>query len=319
MIASAKVAGDVLQPRITKDPNVERVFDGVDEKTSPAMESILVATDFSAGAAHGVERAVLLATEVAPARLTLLHADSASSVPALLRRRDSHRKGETAATRIRELARRVRERTGIRVEERVVSGKTVPILRKFAAEADLTIVGTSDMRPLRDFTIGSTVQRLSRRLERPMLVVNRHARESYRQVVVAVDLETDPTNALVAARALAPGAKLNLLHVYRAPYESQLHYAGVSEEAIYSHRAEARMSAANALSDLVLSHLPASDVRLLLTHGYPVPTLLQKARDVGADLLVVTKTEPSLVRELLVESVTLQVIGRSRCDVLVVP
>jgi nucleotide-binding universal stress UspA family protein len=60
-------------------------------------------------------------------------------------------------------------------------------------------------------------------------------------------------------------------------------------------------------------------VRLLLTHGYPVPTLLQKACDVGADLLVVRKSEPSLVRELLVESVTQQVIGRSRSDVLIVP
>ena len=85
MIASARVTGHVLQPRSAADPNVERVLDRVDQRTSPAVESILVATDFSAGAAHAVERAVLLANEVAPGRLTLLHADSASSVPALLR------------------------------------------------------------------------------------------------------------------------------------------------------------------------------------------------------------------------------------------
>jgi nucleotide-binding universal stress UspA family protein len=319
MIASAKITGDALQPRIVGDPSVERVLDSSDRKTSPAMESILVATDFSVGAARALERAVQLTNEVAPARLTLLHADSPSSVPALLRRRDADRDRQSATTRIRELARHVRERTGIRVDERIVSGKIVPTLRRFAAEADLTIVGTSDVRPLRDFTIGSTVHRLARRLERPMLVVNRRARERYGQVVVAVDLATDPANALASARALAPGAKLNLLHAYRGPYEPQLHYAGVAEEAIYSHRAEAHTAAASALTDLVLSHLPASDVRLLLTHGYPVPTLLQKVSDVGADLLVVKKSEPSLVRELLVESVTQQVIGRSRCDVLVVP
>jgi nucleotide-binding universal stress UspA family protein len=319
MIASARTNGDTLQPRIMRDPGIERVLDTGDRKTSTAMESILVATDFSEGAARALERAVLLTNEVAPARLTVLHADSPSSMPALLRRRDGDREPQSATTRIRELARHVRERTGIRVDERIVSGKTVPTLRRFAADADLTIVGTSDVRPLRDFTIGSTVQRLARRLERPMLVVNRHARARYRQVVVAVDLATDPATALASARALAPGAKLNLLHAYRAPYEPQLHYAGVSEEAIYSHRAEARMAAASALTDRVLSHLPESDVRLLLTHGYPVPTLLQKASDVGADLLVVRKSEPSLVRELLVESVTQQVIGRSRCDVLVVP
>jgi nucleotide-binding universal stress UspA family protein len=73
------------------------------------------------------------------------------------------------------------------------------------------------------------------------------------------------------------------------------------------------------LTTLVLSHLPADEVRLLLAHGHPLPKLLEKTCDVGADLIVVTRSEPSLMRELLVESVTAQVLGRSRCDVLVVP
>jgi nucleotide-binding universal stress UspA family protein len=251
-----------------------------------------------------MERAILLAHDLAPARAGLLHVAPASPLPAFSRKPDGHDGRQTAATRIRALARHVQERTGLRVDTRVVVGKVVPTLREFASEADLTIVAGPPARPLRDLTIGSPVQRLSRRLERPLLVVNQPARQSYRQVVVAVDLSNDPGNALAAARALAPGAKLNLLHVYRAPYEGQLRYAGASEEAIYSHRAEARTSAASALTTLVLSHLPADEVRLLLAHGHPLPKLLEKTCDVGADLIVVTRSEPSLMRELLVESVT---------------
>jgi hypothetical protein len=81
MIASAGITGDMLQPRTAGDPSIERVLDSGHRKASRATESILVATDFSEGAARALERAVLLTNEVAPARLTLLHADSASPCP----------------------------------------------------------------------------------------------------------------------------------------------------------------------------------------------------------------------------------------------
>jgi nucleotide-binding universal stress UspA family protein len=45
---------------------------------------------------------------------------------------------------------------------------------------------------------------------------------------------------------------------------------------------------------------------------------LEKKRALGADLIIVTKREQSFAEELLLESVTLQILARSHCDVLVV-
>lgn len=284
-----------------------------------SIESILIATDFSEHARHALDRAALLADELALSKATLLHVASRRSLGAFWGHADAHEALESGAKRARELAGDIRARSGLRVEQRVVSGKVVPTIRELASQADLTIVGASAAHPLRALTVGSTVERLSRRIQQPMLVVARPARESYRQVLVAVDLSTDATNAMAYVRSLAPGAKLNLVHVYRAPYEAKLRYAGATEQSIYRHRAEAQMAAAAGMTDLVLSHLPGSDVRVLLAYGYAIPRLMEQAQGVGADLIVVTKRKPSLVRELLVESTTPRVLARSHCDVLVVP
>jgi len=133
-----------------------------------------------------------------------------------------------------------------------------------------------------------------------------------------VDFATDAGDALAYAQAVAPEAKLNLVHVYRVPYEGQMHYAGVAEHLIHEYRTKAQGEATDQMIELVLSHLPAADIRILLTHGYAAPKLLEKERELGADLVVLTKRADSLARDFLLESVTLQLLQRSQSDLLIV-
>ncbi|MBI4290114.1 MAG: universal stress protein [Betaproteobacteria bacterium] len=70
--------------------------------------------------------------------------------------------------------------------------------------------------------------------------------------------------------------------------------------------------------ELARSHVPSGDVRLLLVHGYAIPELLQKGYDLAADLVVLTKRGDSLAGDCLLDSVTLQLLHRSWCDVLIV-
>ena len=72
------------------------------------------------------------------------------------------------------------------------------------------------------------------------------------------------------------------------------------------------------MRDLVLPHLPPSSARVSIVHGYVTAKLLDKARELEADLVIVTKRAKSLAEELLVESVALQLLARSHADVLVV-
>ena len=70
--------------------------------------------------------------------------------------------------------------------------------------------------------------------------------------------------------------------------------------------------------ELALSQMPTADVRMLLTHGYAAPKLLQKERELAADLVVLTKGADSLARDVLLGSVTLQLLQRSQSDLLIV-
>jgi hypothetical protein len=62
----------------------------------------------------------------------------------------------------------------------------------------------------------------------------------YREVPVAANFAIDAGNALAYAQAVAPEAKLNLVHAYRVPYEGKMHYAGVAADLIDEYRTKAQ-------------------------------------------------------------------------------
>ena len=55
-----------------------------------------------------------------------------------------------------------------------------------------------------------------------------------------------------------------------------------------------------------------------IVRGNAVQRLVDKQRDLGADLIVVTKRNRSLTGELLFQSVTSGLLEASQCDVLIV-
>lgn len=287
------------------------------------LDNVLIATDFSKHAGHAVDRAAALADQGVISTTVLLHVVPQSPVASIQRllRRSSRAKEKAevgSARRLEAVAAEIRRRTVLTVYERAEEGGVVKAIQRCAPHVDLVLLGAPGARPLRDLALGSTAGRVLRATRKPVLVIRRPADAPYRRVVVAVDFATDAGNALAYAQALAPEAKLNLVHVYRGPHEGKMLYAGVAEGAIREYRARTQAEAAGQMIELALSHLPSADVRMLLTHGYAAPKLLAKERELGADLVVVTKGKDSLARDLLFESVTQQLVEKSHCDVLVV-
>ena len=292
-------------------------------ETPAALETIMVATDFSDHAVHAASRVCMLADEVSLSKATVLHV---LEEPRLVPLRQVSTAPSNASSRRIEIARRqlavvadqLRQRTGITVEGQVEAGNVVTTIQCFAASADLLVLGAQGAHPMRDLVIGSTAQRVLRKSSGPVLVVRRKAETPYRQVLVAVDFQSDASSALNYAQALAPRAKLNLIHAYHVPFEGKMRYASVSSDLISFYRAEASAAAARGMSELISSRVPSSAVYPLLVHGNAVPKLLEKERELNADLIVVTKRNKSLTEELLLESVASKLLERSQCDVLVV-
>ena len=291
-------------------------------EASAALDTILVANDFSNHAANAVNRVALLADEINVSKVTMLHVfeeprlipfRQISSAPPNV----NGRRIENAKRQLEAIADQLRLRTSLRVESRVEVGNVVTAIQCFATPVGLLVLGAQGSHPLRDFALGSTAQRVLRKTFVPVLVVRRRAEAHYRQVLVAVDFQSDARCALEYAQALAPQARLNLVHVYRFPFERKMRYSGVPDDLIGFYRAEARAAASRCMRELVSSRVSSNAVNPLIVHGDAVATLLDKERELNADLIVLTRRNKSLTEELLLESVTLKLLERSRCDVLV--
>jgi len=273
------------------------------------IRSLLVATDFSEHARRAALRAALLAREHRAPRVTLLHVSPRQ--PALAR---------ALRRRLQDLARELKARTGVTLAPRLAQGSVVDVIARSANRFDLVVVGARGMHPLRDLAIGTSAERLVRKVRRPLLVVKRAPAGPYRRVLAPVDFSADAAAALGFAARLAPDASLAVLHAYEAPYESKLRFAGLADDTIHEQRQRARAQARVAMDRMLAAlRLPASRVTRQLTHGYAPSVISREDAEFGADLLAIGKHGRSRLADLLLGSVTLHALASARGDVLVVP
>jgi nucleotide-binding universal stress UspA family protein len=183
-------------------------------------------------------------------------------------------------------------------------------------DSDLVVVGRRRTFPWVLAPLGRYARRLLRRTRTPVLVVGSRPMESYRNVLIATDLETDVAPALSWARHIAPQASFTLLHVYRGLFESKLQYAGVAEADILEHRLAAQRKAFSGMTRLLNRHRSIN--RALLAHGSAVHDVLRTSRELAADLIVVVKSTHSWWAEVLGASVSVEIATRADRDVLVV-
>ncbi len=280
------------------------------------LTSILVATDFSAHAHHAAQRAALLAREQQVRKAVLLHVVPRSMLSAVLRSSAIEAMERTLA----QLAGELKRSTGFAFEPRVARGPVVDELVRASSRFDLVVAGARGMHPLRDFALGTSVERMLRKLQRPVLVVKRKPAGPYRRALVPVDFSADARATVELAGRLAPGAELNLLHAFEVVFEGKMRFAGVAEENLLYYRRHARAQAQNEMQAMIAAlALPAERITRTIAHGYP-PRLIAKAeKETRADLVAIGKHGKSALEDLLLGSVTLHALAESACDVLVVP
>lgn len=281
--------------------------------SSRPVRSILVATDFSAYAAHAAYRAGWLARELGVRRAVVMHVAPRFAISAVDRARAQRElRVELVAT-----ARDIRARTGAAFRVRLARGNVVETLAKAAARFDLLVLGAQGQHPLRDFMLGTTAERLLRSIGRPVLFVKTRPVAPYREVLVPVDFSADAEAALGLARALAPHAHLSALHAFEVPFESKLRRAGVPEDHVREYR---RLARERALADMRGLLAPLSEPTSALTmHGYPPRVIARTQGEMGADLVAIGKQGRSALADLLLGSVTLRTLATVGCDVLVTP
>lgn len=291
----------------------------------PRLHCLLSATDLSGPARHAAARAARLAREH-HARLALTHVISQGALQTLrhLLGQGTPRMEESlmheAHQDCLQLGTEVGQPLGISAEILVRVGNPIDEISRAvdAQDASLLVLGNRGSGFLRELPLGSTAERLLRRLSRPVLVVKQTPHETYRRVLVPVDFSAHSVHALRLAHAVAPQADLILLHAFEVPYESQLRRADLSEDSILGYRSVARREASQQLDELAAaSGVPENRIRRLVLHGNASENILVQEQEQDCDLIVMGKHGQSLLEEWLLGSVSKHVLSQSACDVLV--
>jgi nucleotide-binding universal stress UspA family protein len=206
--------------------------------------------------------------------------------------------GESAARAIAERARARLSARGVTVAVDIAQGQVVDAIEAATLRhaADLIVVGSRGLGAFTGAILGSVARQLARHAHLPILVV-RERREAPRRIILAVDGSTESGTAVVllARLPLPTAAQITLVRV-----------AGSPADAVAVTRVIDR--AAQALETLSVD-------REVATRGHAAEEILGRARDGGADLIVLGshgQASGGLFRGSLAD----QVLSQAHCAVL---
>lgn len=283
----------------------------------------LAATDFSENARHAAYRAAILARENG-ARLLLLHVVNFRLLTAAKRMLGiavdiDERLVARAEAEMAAVIEQIAEDTGVRAAGRVAVGDAIDEIASAGEEAVLVVLGATGSTGLGDLVLGSTAERVLRRVTRPVLVVKKPAQDTYRRALVPVAFGPYSANALHSLLALTPETDVTVLHAFSVPYEASLQLAGLTQDEIERYRQDARAEALSRLQQLIATLGAAgSRFRRKVEYGHAAHLILAQADEDRSDLIVIGRQGESVVQEVLLGSVTRHILSGAGCDVLVV-
>ncbi|MDQ2070332.1 universal stress protein [Natronospira bacteriovora] len=284
----------------------------------PTFSRILAATDFSEPSLNALRRAAALLKAGQAASGCLLHVTEARLVERLRQLlAESPDVSEALRQRLDTLAADIATESGVTLSSELLSGSIPHALAEAMTADDLLVLGAQGSHRSRERLLGTTAQRLVYHSPGAALVVRKPADGPWRKVLVATDFSEASQRALERAIQLAPDAEIELLHVYASSFEPSMHYAGVDEGLIQEYRQRAGREAERNMRDF-LQACGQPAVAQRLEAGYAPHRLKDRLGEQGVDLVVAGKQGQSMVRDMLVGSVTMSLLQDADCDVLVV-
>lgn len=289
------------------------------------ISKLLVATDFSAPARHAVMRSAALAQQLMAA-LHITHVVEPSlteHLKALLNLDDqqtNERAQKQAELALNVLMSAVEAGYHQTPSLSVYSGSLLPTLAQAveASASDLVLLAAKGENFIRNWTIGSTAERLIRLLNCPMLVVKQSTQVRYQRVMIAIDFSDWSLSSIQLAQQIAPDAHYILTHVFDVPEEGKLRMAGVSEFDIIHYRNELMQQRQAELNKLAQqASLSDGQWSPLVMKGNAGNRLLEAEEEQDVDLIVLGKHGKGWFQEMLLGSTTKHLLTDSRTDLLI--
>jgi nucleotide-binding universal stress UspA family protein len=280
---------------------------------------LLCATDLQARSDFAVERAGYLA-DVLGADLSLMHVVGPTESERVLEQTLQIAIAQLRARAHSPLWRWVRTPNVI-----VRAGSPARLVAEVAQrrKARLLVVGPHRKRGILEAFDGSITDRVLRSRVCPVLVVQKQPTAEYRNILLGLDSTAPSIAALKAAEALflRPGTAATVVHAYEPVFRRLPHAAGNNGVTAGVRLPSAwRMEAETAMRDLLKwQSRDFSRFGIEVEEGKPADVVLGAAEASRTDLIVVGTRAPGRLHRALTGSVAKQILGRARCDVLIVP
>jgi nucleotide-binding universal stress UspA family protein len=181
-------------------------------------------------------------------------------------------------------------------------------------DALLIVVGVARFNNLRDYVLGTAVDYLVRMAPVPVLVVKRRVHQSYRRIAVATDFSECSAAALAATLTLFPQARIELVHMSHAPFNTQMTSGGVPEQIPAGEEAEMRAF----LARLDLSDVDAQRICPQVIAGDLEAGLCDWIVDTEADMLALGTHGRSGLAHAVIGSMASRLLKTAPVDVLMV-
>lgn len=267
-------------------------------------KTFLVTTDMSHRGDRAIQRGVFLARQHG-ARLVLLcvvdDAPDASIVEAT--RAASEKRLEAIVEDLAE---------GVACDIRVVAGEPVDVIVGAAEQVDLLVIGTHRHRALFDHLRETTVQRIARLTNCPILVVCDVPELAYESVVAGTDFSASSAASVRVALELAPGAQVQPVHCFHVPHAGG-RLAGHDHNEPMSKEAEEADIAWRKRNALAGDHIAPTQI----LRGSALSGLADTVRRLDASLLVVGAHGRKGERRAFLGSTATAIMRDPPCDVLI--
>jgi universal stress protein E len=275
---------------------------------------LLCATDLLAKSENAVDRAGLLAEELG-AHLSLLHVVSPTASERVL-----EQSLQIAIARMRSRARPPLWRHGPAPNVLVRTGNPARLICDAVEQekADLLILGPHERREMLDGMTGTIAEKVLAARKCPLLLVREQADESYRNVLLALDLSAEAALAVRAAESLVlrPETKAMAIHVFEPPLRGML----PSSHTMSSVRAAQAQAAADVHELLSRESADSSRYEVVVEEGHPITNILRAVEIHRPQLLVMGTRAAGRMRRALLGSVASRLMKEiDACDMLIVP
>lgn len=279
---------------------------------------ILAATDFSTRSNRALRQAGLLA-QPAHASLHLLHVVD-DDQPEELVRMETREAERLLAEQVEAMP----ELRGVQCHPMVVTGIPFDGILRVAATVnpDLVVMGAHRRQFLLDIFVGTTIERVVRNGNFPVLMVNNEAQRKYEKVIAPVDMSDTSANALRVAisTGLIGGGQATLLHAFMPLAKGKMFIAGSDQVSIGNYVASERQRSMNELAAfLVANDLRRGQWLFRLEEGDPTDVISRTVSEMHPDLLVMGTHGRSMVLKALIGSVTEVALRSLSVDILAVP